>query len=268
MNVVCPIANYSKHRFLIVDDKEFLKNMLQRILSRCSAGFIYQAKDGAAAIKTLGDSCGDIDCIISDWYMEPINGIELLRAIRCGDVRHTRRDSRFIMLTGYGEERVVSAALQLDINGYVTKPVSMSNLVRAINNVFTTPPVLRPSGIYKLVEAVSLPTSEEPASDGRSNPTTLLSYMQLQHGANSSTNPEAISGKKSDSNIGIRLINKSRLTLDKIHVGRILAKDIYGNGGILLLAVGTVLNEVMIRRISRLPMENHEPIQLLVGDYN
>ena len=102
------VADYSAHQFLIVDDKQFLRNLIQGMLVRCQGRDILQAADGAAATTILTEPDCQIDCVLCDWNMEPVNGLELLRSIRAGQLENTPRNLCFILLTGYGDESVVS----------------------------------------------------------------------------------------------------------------------------------------------------------------
>jgi DNA-binding NarL/FixJ family response regulator len=49
------------------------------------------------------------------------NGLELLRQIRSGQTP-ARRDIGFIILTSHSNTEVLSAAMALDVNGFIVKP--------------------------------------------------------------------------------------------------------------------------------------------------
>jgi DNA-binding NarL/FixJ family response regulator len=150
-------SNYSAHRFLIADDKPYLRNLIQSMLVRCQARDVDHAADGAEAIEVLNEARGAIDCVLCASNMEPMDGVELLKSVRAGDVRHTPRDQRFIMLTGHGEDSVVRAALALDTNGYVVKPVSMEKLIRAIDAALANTVALKPEEEYRSMSPLDLP---------------------------------------------------------------------------------------------------------------
>ncbi|WP_040852803.1 EAL domain-containing protein [Nitrosospira lacus] len=71
-----PIANL---RFLVVDDHEFQRAMLKRMLQSLGAQHIYEAADGIEALDILRreDRCFDI--ILSDLEMPEMDGMEFIR---------------------------------------------------------------------------------------------------------------------------------------------------------------------------------------------
>lgn len=268
-------VNYSAYRFLIVDDKLFLRHMIQKMLSRCEPRGIEHAMHGAEAIEVLTRARGDIDCVLCDWNMEPMDGLEVLRSIRAGNVFHTPRDLRFIMLTGHADEHVVKAAMELDTNGYLVKPVSMEKLIRAIDIAFAKPVALKPKETYRSMGTVDLPgtlpgTKRTP---GKCVPPWLmLSEM-------SEKTKEAVSSRleqfrhegegplERQPKLKRLVINVGCLDLDRIVPGKVLAENIYTERGTLLLAAGLALNDSLLRRLRELATASSEPIRLTVGDY-
>ena len=69
--------------------------------------------------------------------MKPINGLQLLQGIRLGVNAKIPREQPFIMLTGHSETDVVKAAISLDVQGYVVKPVAPEKLYHTIDKVLT-----------------------------------------------------------------------------------------------------------------------------------
>ncbi len=262
--------DYSAHRFLIADDKQFLRNLIQNMLVRCHAGDIRHAKDGASAIEALAEADGDIDCVLCDWNMEPINGLELLRSIRAGNVEHTPRDLCFVMLTGYGDESVVKAAMDLDINGYVVKPVSMDRLLQAIDAAFARSVTLKPKELYQSKGTIVLPGTL-PVSGKRIPPWVLLSTMHQETKEAMSRRLEQIRCERNDALEGVRslessIINEVYMTVDRVVPGKVLAEHIYTEGGRLLLSKGTILTESLLERLRDLAVVSHDSVRLMVGD--
>jgi CheY-like chemotaxis protein len=83
------------------------------------------APDGATAIDRL--SRNPVDVVVSDMRMPGKNGLELQEWL------HVRQpDTRFIMLTGYGDRRLEWKTRQLGAVEYLEKPVSPDVLAHAI----------------------------------------------------------------------------------------------------------------------------------------
>lgn len=74
---------------------------------------ITTATDAATGLERLGD---DIDCIVSDYNMREMNGIEFLET-----VRETHPDLPFILFTGRGSEEVASEAISAGVTDYLQK---------------------------------------------------------------------------------------------------------------------------------------------------
>jgi CheY-like chemotaxis protein len=66
---------------LLVDDEEFLRRLLARVLD--GAGFdVIQAENGAAALKAVVGLDGALGLVITDIHMPVMNGIEFVRELR------------------------------------------------------------------------------------------------------------------------------------------------------------------------------------------
>jgi len=123
-------------KFLIVEDNKFMQTVVRRVLSTLGAEDIQECADGADALKIMKTFPADI--IITDWAMEPIDGIELTRSIR------TASDSPnpyipIIMLTAYSEMNRIVEARDAGVNEFVIKPISVNTLFSRIQAVIDKP---------------------------------------------------------------------------------------------------------------------------------
>jgi len=63
---------------LVVDDEEFLRRMLARVLD--DAGFeVIEAENGAAALKMARQTDGTLSLVVTDIHMPVMSGIEFAR---------------------------------------------------------------------------------------------------------------------------------------------------------------------------------------------
>jgi len=253
-------TNYAERRFLIVDDKPFLRNLLHGMLLRSHAGEVRHAANGAAAMDILNEPQAEcIDCLLCDWNMEPVNGLELLRAIRAGELR-TPRDLPVVMLTGCGEERVVRAAIDLDVHAYVVKPVSHDRLIKVLDTALTKKIALRPPQNYK---SQTLARVETDSAGPVIRPAwVLLSEMRPATQRAVSRILSEIEEKGSE----VEIDNIRRLDIDQIETGKVLAENVHAEPGRLLLARGTVLDARLIERLRELKTISGEAVFLQVGD--
>jgi len=88
----------------------------------------------------LADSVGEgsrklherpIDLAIVDWFMEPLDGLELVRRVRTGR-EGPNPYLPIIMLTGHSEADRVREARDAGANSFLTKPVSGDSVYRRI----------------------------------------------------------------------------------------------------------------------------------------
>ena len=258
--------NFSQHHFLVVDDKQFLRNLIQGILLQCHAGSIKHAVHGAAAVNVLGEAQSRIDCVLCDWNMEPVNGLELLQMIRTQRIERVRQDLRFIMMTGHGEASVVKAAIALDVSGFLVKPVSSDQLIKAIGTAFAKPVKLKSPGDYAAAAEVMLPGGSQGESKW-TPPWVLLSGMRPAARDQMSERLELIQSESGKSALRRKIRNAKTLPLEEIEAGTVLAEDIHNEAGRLLLSTGTVLDQTLLRRLHEVMLVSHESIRLMVGEF-
>ena len=112
---------------LIVDDELVTRTVVAQILGSMGPPKIYQADNGAQALDYLSPESGGVDFVIADFNMPVMHGLELLKAIRTGEL-DIRRSTPVAMLTGYSDKGLVDLALALDINAFLIKPVTKRGL--------------------------------------------------------------------------------------------------------------------------------------------
>jgi two-component system chemotaxis response regulator CheY len=117
-------------KVLVVDDQESVRKMTSLILGEIGIRHIHEAENGKKAMEIA--SLQPIDLIISDYYMDGMDGLELLRAVRGHPVV---RRVPFILLTGRGDRELVVKAAQAGVNNYLIKPFTAQVLRQKIEQV-------------------------------------------------------------------------------------------------------------------------------------
>ena len=108
---------------LIVDDYKTMLRILRNLLKQLNFNNIEDATDGSMALEVLRTK--DIGMVISDWNMEPMTGIQLLREVRGDDkLKHLP----FIMITAESKTENVIAAKQAGVSNYIVKPFNAETL--------------------------------------------------------------------------------------------------------------------------------------------
>jgi len=108
---------------LIVDDYKTMLRIIENLLKQLGFKNVMQATDGSAALKLLREnSCG---LVISDWNMQPLTGLQLLKEVRADDKLKT---TPFIMITAESKTENVVAAKEAGVNNYIVKPFNAETL--------------------------------------------------------------------------------------------------------------------------------------------
>jgi len=102
-------------RILHVDDEPEVAELVTEFLEREDDRFAVETVPNAAAgLERLAD--GEYDCVVSDYDMPGLDGIEFLEA-----VRETHSNLPFILYTGKGSEEVASGAVSAGATDYLQK---------------------------------------------------------------------------------------------------------------------------------------------------
>ncbi|MBC8337500.1 MAG: response regulator [Alphaproteobacteria bacterium] len=108
---------------LVVDDYNTMLRILKNLLKQLGFNNVDQAMDGAEALSLLNSQ--KFDFVISDWNMEPMTGIELLKEVRASEkLKHIP----FIMITAESKTENVVAAKQAGVSNYIVKPFNAETL--------------------------------------------------------------------------------------------------------------------------------------------
>lgn len=118
---------------LVVDDYATMRRIIRNLLTQIGFSRIDEATDGADALTKL--RAGTFGLVISDWNMEPMTGLQLLKEVRA-DVR--LKDMPFIMVTAESKTENVVAAKQAGVNNYIVKPFNADTLKKKIEAVIGT----------------------------------------------------------------------------------------------------------------------------------
>jgi CheY-like chemotaxis protein len=189
-------------RILVVEDEPFQRRILAAVLKSKGFGRICEASSSSAAIAMLESEL--INTVVSDVEMPGMNGLELLRQIRTGQTA-ARRDVGFIILTSHSNTEVLSAAMALDVNGFIVKPFTTRVILEKIMRTRRESISLRSESEYAAVvtDLASLRTarvlgsaSSEPvaasASDDVADGRITLPIAELRVGMRVASNVTAI----------------------------------------------------------------------------
>lgn len=120
-----------KMRILIVDDYTTMLRILRNLLRQLDLVNVEEAQNGEEALFKLRKE--SFDLVISDWNMQPMTGLDLLRQVRAdAKMKHIP----FIMVTAESKTENVVIAKQAGVSNYIVKPFNAETLHMKIASVF------------------------------------------------------------------------------------------------------------------------------------
>jgi two-component system, response regulator PdtaR len=111
-------------RVLVAEDETIIRLDLRDLLERSGFEVCAEAKDGEEAVELARSERPDV--AIMDVKMPKLDGIEAARRIL------DERPIPIVMLTAYGQDELVSRAVEAGVFGYLVKPFREQDLLPAI----------------------------------------------------------------------------------------------------------------------------------------
>ena len=141
------VAALGGRRMLVVDDNQTNRRILREMLAAegIKVDEASTAADGLAAIRGAATKRAPYDLAILDVQMPDMDGFQLATAVR-GERALAR--TKLLMLTSAGQRGDGERCRELGIRGYLTKPISRSDLLEALGTVLAS---LEDTGISEVV---------------------------------------------------------------------------------------------------------------------
>jgi response regulator NasT len=112
-------------RILVAEDETIIRLDLRALLEQAGFDVCGEARDGAEAVDLARSLQPDL--AIMDVKMPRLDGIEAARRIL------EERPIPIVMLTAYGQDEIVSRAVEAGVFGYLVKPFREQDLLPAIH---------------------------------------------------------------------------------------------------------------------------------------
>ena len=109
---------------LIVDDYNTMLRIIKNLLKQLGFNNVDEASDGQEAFDKVKQK--QYGLIISDWNMEPMTGLDFLKAVRTSEAAF--KNTPFIMVTAESKTENVVLAKQAGVNNYIVKPFNAETL--------------------------------------------------------------------------------------------------------------------------------------------
>ena len=113
-----------KIKVLVVDDNDFVRMQIVHFLTE--EGFdTLQSTDGQDALNMVSS---DVDIVVADVRMEPVDGFEFIRIIRSSNIM-----TPVILVTGDDNPDLLNESSKLGVGAVLKKPVQKERLIKTIS---------------------------------------------------------------------------------------------------------------------------------------
>jgi DNA-binding NtrC family response regulator len=111
-------------KILLIDDDEWIRDSLSVFFEAegCHLLALETAEEGLAALKDQ-----IFDLIIVDYKLPGLDGLEFLKRIHT-----TQPDALKVMITAYRNDRLVSKAKELKVQGFIEKPFTSDTIMASL----------------------------------------------------------------------------------------------------------------------------------------
>ena len=117
---------------LLVDDYEFIRTILERMLQQLGYQNLRMAADGVDALHLLRTR--PVDLVITDYHMPEMDGIGLFQSMQQDPVL---AKIPVLLISGVPTEKFVTQALAIGIQGTLNKPFRAEKLDQEIQSLLT-----------------------------------------------------------------------------------------------------------------------------------
>lgn len=123
-------------KILVVEDMLPMLSLTKSILNIFGFNKVYTAAGGAEAYKLYQEEKPDL--VITDWQMEPMNGLQLIRKIRKDSASHNPFVP-IILMTGFSDRARVEIARDDGVTEFLVKPFSAKDIYSRIVQIIEKP---------------------------------------------------------------------------------------------------------------------------------
>ena len=127
---------YRDMRALVVEDNEFMRELVVGLVRQIGFGTVASAPDGEQGLHEIMG--GRPQIIICDINMQPVDGVEFVKRLRSAGFFGTNKIPT-IFPTTHATEDFVRKARDLDVDGYLVKPVTRTHLEQRIAKILGDP---------------------------------------------------------------------------------------------------------------------------------
>ena len=117
-------------KILVVDDMVTMRRIVKNILRQLGFSNIDEAENGQEALQKLrSDTFG---CVVSDWNMPVMTGIDMLRAIKADE---KLKAIPVLIVTGKAQQSNLVEAVQAGASNYIVKPFTVETMQEKLGSI-------------------------------------------------------------------------------------------------------------------------------------
>lgn len=123
--------NHSDMKVVIVDDSDFARSLIRRMLTEEGIEIVGEANSAESALVVVKEKKPNI--VITDIVMPEISGIELTEKIT-----ENFDDISVIVISSLSQEHVVLEAIGAGASDFIAKPVQKQQLIDSMEKIFNS----------------------------------------------------------------------------------------------------------------------------------
>jgi two-component system, chemotaxis family, chemotaxis protein CheY len=127
---------YDLLKILLVDDNHHMRVLLSEILKAIGVRHIHEASDGAQGLQMMKNH--NIDIIMTDLSMQPLDGIDFVRLLRRSPDSPNQM-CPVIMITGHSTIARVQEARNAGVNEFLAKPLTARSVLERVAQIIDHP---------------------------------------------------------------------------------------------------------------------------------
>jgi DNA-binding NarL/FixJ family response regulator len=199
-------------RVLVVDDQAMVREGLRMILDlQDDIEVVAEAGDGQAALQAVAEHRPDV--VLMDIRMPGMNGLQATERL----LRGGRPGPRVLVLTTFGEDEYLYAALRAGASGFLLKDTPPAQIVEAVRRVAAGDPILSPAITRRLMDRAATQADAHTIAQDKLQRLSPREYDVML----------AVAQGKANAQIGAELFMS--LATVKAHISHILTKLELGN---------------------------------------
>lgn len=123
-------ADLTRLKVLIIDDQDFVRAIVRKMLGQIGIANVVEARDGASGLDVADHERPDL--VICDVRMRPLDGFGFVRALRA---KPGNAAIPVILLTAHTDEATLALAGEIGVDAFLAKPVLASALKDKITEI-------------------------------------------------------------------------------------------------------------------------------------